>query len=121
MTVIVDIALALICFTATPNSDELTCKNALIGTNTPKGVFSLQQRLTDQPFYGGDVLQFDEDEDTVLAIHRVWLGRPNERREQRLKSRDANQRRITKGCVNVEPAVYDYLVKNHSTDTLVIK
>lgn len=118
--VIVDILLATICF-STPASDALECHNALIGSDTPRGVYTLQQRLTEDPFYGGDVLQFREDEKEVYAVHRVWLGRPNEHRDRRIKSRDARQRKITKGCVNVEPSVYEVLVREHSTDTLIIK
>lgn len=118
--VIVDILLATICFT-TPASDTLTCHNALIGGDTPRGTYTLQQRLTESPFYGGDVLQFREDENEVWAIHRVWLGRPAEHRERRIKSKIASQRRITKGCINVEPAIYDVLVRDHSTDTLIIR
>ena len=120
LMVIVNILLATICF-ATPPSDTMTCHNALVGRDTPKGVFVLQQRLTDSPYYGGDVLQFREDENELFAIHRVWLGRPKEQRERRLKSPDAEQRHITKGCVNVDPMVYDALVKHHSTSTLIIR
>ena len=118
--VIVNILLATICFT-TPPSDIMKCHNALVGRDTPRGTFTLQQRLTDASFYGGDILQFREDEDEVFAIHRVWLGRPKEQRERRIKSSDARQRQITKGCVNVEPSVYDALIKNHSTSTLIVR
>lgn len=118
--VIVDILLATICFTS-PTSEALTCHNALVGGDTPKGVYTLQQRLTNDRFYGGDVLQFKEDEKEVYAVHRVWLGRPAEHRDRRIKSSDPKQRRITRGCVNVDSAVYDTLVKEHSTDTLIIR
>ncbi len=118
--VIVDILLATICFTSSA-SEELTCHNALVGKDTPRGTYTLQQRLTSDPFYGGDVLQFKEDPDEVFAVHRVWRGRPAEQRERRLKSRDAKQRQVTKGCINVDPEVYDLLVREHSTDTLIIK
>lgn len=118
--IIVNILLATICFTSKVN-DKLTCHNALVGSDTPQGTYVVQQRLTDDAFYGGDVLQFLEDEKEVYAIHRVWLGRPYEHRERRIKSRDPKQRHITKGCINVEPEIYDVLVKEHSTDILVIK
>lgn len=118
--VIVDILLATICFTSQA-SEVLTCHNALIGGDTPRGTYTLQQRLTDDPFYGGDVLQFREDDREVYAIHRVWLGRPKEQRGRRLEMSDPKQRTITKGCINVSPAVYNALVTNHRTDTLIIK
>lgn len=114
------IALALICFSPQPDEPR-SCHNVLVGADTPKGTYILQQRLTEQPFYGGDILQFREDEHEVYAIHRVWLGRPAERRDRRIKSKIASQRKITKGCINVEPAVYDILVREHSTSVLIIK
>jgi hypothetical protein len=120
--VVVDIALALICFSAQADG-PLTCQNALIGGDTPKGTYQLQQRLVQDPLYGGDILQFREDEGDVevYAIHRVWLGRPWEKRQQRLASKDARQRRITKGCVNVSKETYAQLVDCCSTSTLIIK
>lgn len=81
----------------------------------------LQQRLVDDPLYGGDILQFDEKPTEVTAIHRVWLGRPWEKRLERLRSPDARQRKITKGCVNVTPEVYNALVACCASSKLVIK
>lgn len=120
MTIIVDVLLALICFSATPE-EPMQCHNALIGNDTPRGEFIVQQRLTDDKYYGGDVLQFREDEHEIYAIHRVWLGRPEERRERRLASPDARQRRITKGCINVSKEVYAMLVDCCSNSTLIVK
>lgn len=120
MPVVVDISLALICFTSVPDT-EMTCTNALIGSSTPVGTYTLIQRLTDDPLYGGDILQFKEDPKEVFAIHRLWLGRPHEHREKRILSKDPRQRRITKGCINVTNETYDELIKCCSTDTLIIK
>lgn len=78
------------------------------------------QRYTESPGYGGDVLQFKEDEKGVYAIHRVWLGNPKEKRQERLKDSNPKNRVISKGCVNVDPEVYDHLVKNFSGSTLTI-
>jgi hypothetical protein len=116
--VTISIALATICFFS--NGVE-QCHPVLIGGDTPKGEFQLQQRLVESPGYGGDILQFKEDSKEVYAIHRVWLLRPWEKRDQRLKAKDPKQRRITKGCVNVDPKVYQELVDCCSTATLVIK
>lgn len=119
--VIVDIALALICFSPQMNT-PLTCHPALIGADTPPGTYQLQQRLVDDPLYGGDILQFreDEGEDQVFAIHRVWLGRPWEKRLQRLSSPDPRQRRVTKGCINVSKETYVELLNCCATSTLII-
>ena len=113
-------ALAIICFTAQQGGKQ-ECHNALIGGDTPRGTFEIQQRLVLDPLYGGDILQFREDHEEVFAIHRVWLGRPWEKRDQRLKSKDVRQRKMTKGCINVAPEVYVKLVDCCSTATLLIR
>lgn len=118
--VIVDIALAIICFSAQPGEPQ-ECHNALIGGDTPKGEFSLQQRLVVDPLYGGDILQFREDPHEVFAIHRVWLGRPWEKREERLKSSDPRRRKVTKGCINVSNETYQRLLDCCANSTLIIK
>ena len=97
------------------------CWPVLVGPETPRrGEYQLIQRLTADPGYGGDVLQFHEDEHTVYAIHRVWTLRPKEQREKRLRDPDPKRRFITKGCVNVDPAVYDHLVATFRGSTLTI-
>lgn len=118
--IVVDISLAIICFSMSP-SDVITCSNALVGADTPKGVYNLQERLTVDPFYGGNVLQFKEDETEVYAIHRLWLGRKNEHREKRILSKNPKNRMITKGCINVTSQTYEQLLKCCSNETLFIK
>lgn len=70
----------------------------------------LNQRITESPGYGGDVLQFKETADSVYAIHRVFLLNQKEKRAERLKSAKVADRNITKGCINVSPEVYSRLV-----------
>ena len=96
-----NIAAAIICFLG-------QCHPAIVGERTPRGEFTLVERRVLTPGYGGDVLQFHEDEDIVYAVHRLWLGRPEENRPARLHA-GAEQRRITRGCINVSPEVYDAL------------
>ena len=104
MTVTIFLASALICI-----ADQ--CHPALVGRATPVGSFPLVQRFVQARGYGGDVLQFADTPTGLLAIHRVWLGRPAQRRAQRLASGDAGQRRdVTDGCVNVMPAVYEAIL-----------
>ena len=112
--IVVDVALATICFLG-------SCHPALIGKDTPKGTFETIQRLTNDPGYGGDVLQFHEDKHQIFAIHRTWTLRPEEKREQRIKSNNPRDRVITKGCVNVDPKVYEALVACCSNTRIVIK
>ncbi len=113
--VVVNLALATICFLG-------QCYPALVGKDTPRGEFTLVQRLTESPGYGGDVLQFLETNDSVFAVHRVWLLRPSQRRAERLTSGDVKQRTfITNGCINIDPAVYKSLVECCSNSTIFIK
>lgn len=97
------------------------CWPVLVGPNTPVGgPYTIIQRLTSDPGYGGDVLQFAEDEHTVYAIHRVWKLRPSERREERLKSSDPKRRFITKGCINVDPEVYNQLLEYRGSTLTIV-
>jgi hypothetical protein len=119
--VVVDLLLATICFTAQPGGTA-ECHPVLVGADTPRGEFVMNQRLTQSPGYGGDVLQFKDDPAVVFAIHRVYLLNPKEKREERLRSANPAQRKITKGCVNVAPEVYDRLITCCSRDhALLIK
>lgn len=116
--VLVDLALALICFT---HNDVYACHPILYGKDTPVGEYQLVQRLTEDPGYGGAVLQFLDTPNIVYVIHRTWTLNPKQKREERLKSPNVKDRIITKGCINVEPKVFDALVECCSNDTLVIK
>ena len=101
MTLVVYLASALLCA-------DGQCYPALVGADTPLGHFDVHRRYVEAEGYGGDVLQFKETASTVYAIHRVWLGRPQEHRLERLASPDAAVRRaITGGCINVAPDVYE--------------
>lgn len=113
--IVVDVALATICFLG-------QCYPALVGPSTPKGEFQLRQLMTSQPGYGGDVLKFKEDANSVYAIHRVWTLKPAQRRLERLQSNDPKQRQsITNGCINVMPEVYEKLVPLAGEQTLIVK
>lgn len=112
--VVVSIALATICFAG-------QCYPILVGTDTPVGEFRMNQRITSQPGYGGDVLQFKETSDSWYAIHRVWTLKPEEQRAKRLASPDpADRRTITKGCINVTPEVYEKLRGCCSREVLIV-
>lgn len=120
MSIIVSIALATICFM---NNGIQECHPVLLGksTPTPIGEYQLIRRFTEQPGYGGDVLQFKESGNMVFAIHRIWLLSPNQQREKRIRSEHIPNRFITNGCINVEIEVYDKLVDCCSNDTIIIK
>ncbi len=120
MSIFVSITLATICFTYN-NAQE--CHPVLLGKTipTPNGQYQVIRRFTNQPGYGGDVLQFKESNNMIFAIHRLWLLSPAEQREKRIKSNYIPGRFITNGCINVEPFVYEKLVECCSNDTLTIQ
>jgi len=111
--VLVKLAAALICF-------QGQCYPALIGNQTPVGEYELFNRIVISPGYGGDILQFHEDEKQTYAIHRIWLLRPQEHRQERIKDPDPKKHIITHGCINVEPEVYEKLKSCCSNDHLSI-
>lgn len=112
--IIVSLTAASICFAG-------SCYPALVGDNTPAGTFILSQQVVKDPGYGGDVLVYRENDRYLWAIHRVYTVNAEENREERLRSRRAEQRRaVTKGCINVMPEVYERLVDCCSRDVLVI-
>ena len=112
MTVVVFLAAALLCI-------DGQCQPALVGKDTPIGAFPMVRRYVQAKGYGGDVMQFAETPEGLLAVHRVWLGRPSERRAERLASGDTAQRRyVTNGCINIMPAVYEQIV---SAGTITIR
>jgi hypothetical protein len=114
IVVVVDLATAVICFAQ-------VCYPALIGKQTPPGLYQLKPQVTEQANYGGDILVYREDATTWYAVHRVIDVR-GQRRLFRLKSKDPRMRRdITGGCINVEPEVYEQLEHCCSTDTLQIR
>lgn len=114
MSVLVDVAAAIICFAG-------TCHNALVGEDTPRGEFPLTQYTIEDPMYGGDLLVFKVSDKGVFAVHRV-LDIAGQQRLARIRSPYANHRiTITAGCVNVTPEVYEKLIDCCSTSTIIIK
>jgi hypothetical protein len=112
--VLVDVAAAIICFAA-------ACHPVLVGNETPRGEFQLTHYSTRAKIYKGDFLAFKETSDALYTIHRVVNVRGQER-FARLKSPDVKRRvGVTGGCINVDPAVYDELVKCCSSSKLIIK
>ena len=102
--IVVDVQSATACI-----QDE--CYPVLIGKNTPKGTYGLKLATTTEPHYKGSVLVFKEDTKGTYAIHRVWNGKPSERRNERLKG-TVSDRLITNGCINVSDDTYE-IFKSH--------
>lgn len=112
--VTVSLSKAIICFAT-------ACHPVLIGKTTPVGEYQLQVREVSQVGYGGEVLQFKEDDQFVWAIHRVYTANPSEMRMMRLRSPTATDNTITNGCLNVMPEVYVELKNCCSSATLRIE
>lgn len=87
----------------------MQCYPALVGHSTPVGEFDVVERLTEKYGYGGNVLQFHETDTIIYAIHRTWLLNPEQHRDLRIQSKNVKDRFITKGCVNVQPEVFEQL------------
>ena len=102
--VVVDTRKAELCF-----ADTGDCHRVLIGKTTPKGTFPLTVYSTDKAGYGGDIIGFKQEGDFLFALHRVWLGKPSERRRQRIASDRVAERIMTNGCINVTDDVYTRL------------
>ncbi len=98
------------------------CAPVLIGTHLRDGQFPSQHARVLAKGYGGDVLAFDTRIDGVpLAIHRVWLLKPEQRRIERLAGPLAARLNVTGGCINVMPEVYERLVDCCSRGSVVIQ
>lgn len=102
--VIVNRATAELCF---PDTGD--CHPVLLGRTTPAGRYDMHIYQTDKAGYGGDVIGFKQEGDFLFALHRVWLGKPSERRLARIASPDPSERIMTNGCINVSDEVYERL------------
>lgn len=91
------------------------CFAALVGDSTPPGTYPIQRAIVAYADRREDVLVFAYDEDgRAFAIHR-----PPSPRRRALLARNAAEK-VTAGCVNVDDAVFDYLVSCCSGSRLTI-
>lgn len=78
---------------------------------TPSGRFKASVENADPADYPyGKTLDFLEKEDGVVAIHRVYLAKPEENRQDRLNSGSPLDNRVSSGCVNVNDSVMDEVI-----------
>ena len=108
---VVSLSAATVCF-------DTECHPVLIGTDTPKGTYPLKYAYTNASGYGGEVIVFNQTDKATYAIHRVWTGRPQERRLERLGSDLMHHRVITKGCINVDEQTF---LKLKQSQAIIIK
>ncbi|WP_404976844.1 MULTISPECIES: hypothetical protein [unclassified Acidovorax] len=72
---------------------------------TPAGRFASEPGRNTR---GDDLVWIDYD--AAVSLHRIRSVHPRERRQERLASPLASERRISNGCVNVANAFYDRVV-----------
>jgi len=77
---------------------------------TPAGRFTVSRGY--DPRYG-DLLDLNEiqGKDWAIAIHRVFLGVPSQRRDARLQSPNDEDKHITDGCIDVESSTMRQLLR----------
>jgi hypothetical protein len=83
--------------------------DGVAGYVTPAGVFNTKH------YYSATlkepVIAFVEGNKTLLAMHPVWLGYPEQKRQERLDSPTPDDNNITNGCINVPTKFfYDYML-----------
>ncbi|CAB4169248.1 hypothetical protein UFOVP891_63, partial [uncultured Caudovirales phage] len=93
---------------ASKSVDQTTAADKI----TPAGVFKGKGNQSDE--YGGTV-RFAEYENSFVAIHRVYLGTPSEKRMERLQSQTADDNRVSYGCINALPEFIDGVIAKHFT------
>lgn len=84
---------------------------------TPAGSFPITKMISwrlNEP-----MLVFIQGRSSVAAIHPLWMGNPDQKRIQRLKSPTPTDNRITGGCINVD-ATFFYTVLNHLPDGTIL-
>ena len=67
---------------------------------TPAGIFKITKMFSwklNEP-----MAVFINGRSSVSAIHPLWMGNPDQKRVQRLKSLTPDDNRITGGCINVD-------------------
>lgn len=82
-------------------------------TITPAGTFKTRKYISTR--LHEPVTAIIEGTASLLSIHPVWLGNPEQGRVKRLHTDTAKDNRITNGCINVYPDFY-YNVINHIPD-----
>jgi hypothetical protein len=82
---------------------------------TPAGRFTVSEE--EDPHYG-PTLSVNEvsNNDWDIAIHRLWVGPPEERRPERLASSNGAEKHVTWGCIDVPPAIMSRLIQDLPDD-----
>lgn len=84
---------------------------------TPAGTFPIKKMVSWR--LNENMLAFIEGKATIMAIHPLWTGNPDQHRIQRLKSPTPDDNRITQGCINVD-ATFFYSVLDNLPDGTIL-
>lgn len=84
---------------------------------TPAGSFPVKKMVSWR--LNENMLAFIEGKSTIMAIHPLWTGNPDQHRIQRLKSSTPDDNRITQGCINVD-ATFFYSVLDNLPDGTIL-
>ena len=94
----------------------IECWPALAGVDTIPGNYPLTLMPVDEPEYKGSVIAYKETDTAIYSIHRTYPGR-----EKMYTLPDEKRRFITNGCINVEPYVYERLVREQVNQLEIIQ
>lgn len=88
------------------------------GAITPAGTFTSSKLFSKR--LNLPITAFVKGAQAFVAIHPVWLGKPAQRRIERLNSPESTDNRITNGCVNIAPEFYYQVVDKLRSNTRVV-
>ena len=77
---------------------------------TPAGTFKITKMFSwrlNEP-----MAVFIKGKSSVSAIHPLWMGNPDQKRVERLKSKTPDDNRITGGCINVDSKFFYEVINN---------
>ena len=91
------------------------CYPVLVGNTTPVGEYTMEHVIVVNGGISENVLKITESGvNRIVAIHRP----PNATRVKLLEQQSTDK--ITNGCINVTPELFDYLVENYNNQTIKI-
>lgn len=101
--------------------DNLSMSSFDIGTSrkvTPAGTFIAEKAYSSKMHE--PIIIFIHGKKQLLAIHPIYLGKPNERRIERIQSLSSEDNRISNGCINVLVDFFNVLYSLPNKTPIVI-
>ena len=85
---------------------------------TPAGEYVLEKAYSVK--MKSNILIFKKSNKNILAIHPVFVGKPEQKRIERLTNGYGGDNRITSGCINVMPEFFELLFALPNKSKLII-